>query len=154
MHDDRVMEFVDLDAVDTTHPGIPGTDHDEEAVGHRRSRASADADMDLIDERGAVMMGIASRDNAHARWLDWTGRGLSEAGRKRCDCALHRIGDVVGEVGGGHRAGCRMPRHTDAAILPDQYVDPPEATGIGGDVVIEYPVEDPDHCRTLGAWPR
>src|ERR1700722_12797253 len=80
-HMHRMAELVHFDAIDVAHASVADMDDREEAVSHGRRRATADADMHLVDERRIVAPRVFAGDNAHARRLDRPRLGLPVAGR-------------------------------------------------------------------------
>ena len=104
---DRMAQLVDLDRVLVAHASIADVHDRQPAVGGRRAGAAGAAEIDLVDEGMAV---VDARDdaggggNARARLRD------AEPVRQLGQGALNGVGDTIGEIGGGNRAGGRMER--------------------------------------------
>jgi hypothetical protein len=149
--EDRVMQFVHLDAVLAAETRIADMDDGEEPVGNCGSGTAGDAEENLVYERRIGVPRIAARYDAHGRRHDRAGLRHAETRGDFGDGALHGIGDPVGEIGRRHRAGMRVSRDADHAVLAHADFDPPKAAGIGRHGMVQDAIIDADHRRRARA---
>ena len=103
LHGDGKHHLVDLDGILVAEPGVTDVGDGDPGVRLGRRRTRTEAEEDLVHERRAAAR-VGARDHTTARRNHAADLGHAVSVAELRDGALHAVGDVVGDIGGGDRA--------------------------------------------------